>query len=649
MSYIEFDKLQLVNLEYMLERELIRSNRSGAFACQTLIGCNTRRYHGLLNVEQTNIDNIHHVLLSSIDETIIQKESEFNFGIHRYKGGHYSPKGHKYLSDFIAEPFPKLIYRVGGVILSKELLFSSKENQVFIKYTLVDAHHDTILRIRPYLAFRNINKLTKKNDVANTNYEKIENGFKMCLYDNYTPLYIQVSKNNEYYHNPLWYLDFEYFKEMYKGYECNEDLLVPGYIDIKIKKGETVIISASTSEVNTKELSKNFLKEIKNRIPRDSFENNLKNTAQQLVINNGNAKIIAGYPWYIRLGRDTFMALPGLTLTTKEFDKAEKIFDSMLKELNGSLFPNFVVGKNINYESADTSLWFFWALQKYTEATNSHIAVWKKYNKYLKQILSGYKNGTENNIKMLDNFLIYSGNEQTATTWMNAKIDNKPVVKRHGCAVEINALWYNAISFALELANINNDKKFIVEWLPVAEEFPKIFKDTFWEKEKGYLCDVVINGIRDWTVRPNMIIATSLPYTPISSKIRELILEKVRIELLTPRGIRTLTPTDINYKGSCSGNEIERQEAYHQGNAYPWLFGHFCEGYLKIFGKSKIPFLKKYYDYFEDTIKEHGIGSVSEHYDGDPPHKAGGAISQAISVAELLRVNYLLTNIDPQL
>ncbi len=649
MSYINFEKKQVVNLEFVLDREILRTNRAGAFACQNIIGCNTRKYHGLLIVEQPALDGQHHVLLSALDETIIDHDSDFNFGIHRFKGGHYSPKGNKYVHHFDIEPIPKVEYRVGDVILTRELVFSSKANQVLMRYTLTQGNSGTILRLKPFLAFRNIHALSKCNLDVDTHYEPVENGIKMKLYNGYTHLYFQISKANEYVHFPDWYKNFEYTEEVNRGYEACEDLLVPGYFEVSLKQGESIIVSAGTSEVSTAGLKKVFTAELNDRIPRNSFENNLRNAAQQFFVKQGKkTMILAGFPWYERIGRDTFMALPGLALVTGDFIIAQNVIDTMVSELKGVFFPNKGCGIHANYESADTSLWFFWALQQYSYFTKSNLTVWETYGNVIKQILNAYKNGTDFGIQRLENGLICIKEHGLALTWMNAYIDGKPVTGRSGCAVEINALWYNAVMFSLEIAKEANDQPFVDEWQPLMDKFPCVFKDNFWDKDKGYLCDVIQNGVCDWSVRPNMILATSLPYSPLSEKIRELILEKVKIELLTERGIRTLSPTDPRYKGNYYGNQYDRDEAFHQGTVFPWLFGHFVEGYLKVHKHSKLSMIKRYYEGFEETIMDHGIGTISELFDADPPHKPGGSISQAISVAELLRTKFIIQKYESE-
>ncbi len=643
MSYINFDKSQLVNLEYSLSRELLRSNRAGSYANSTIVNCNTRKYHGMLVTPQPGIDHENHVLLSSLDETVIQMDSEFNLGIHKYPGGIYNPKGHKYLRDFSTEPYPKMTYRVGGVILTKEMVFTTREDRMLIKYTLVDAHSPTKLRLKPFLAFRNIHTLSKENIFADKKYEKVPQGIKVRMYHGYTDLFMQISKENEYTHVPDWYYSIEYQEEMDRGYEYQEDLYIPGFFEFDIKKGESVYFAAGTRELNPASMMRTFNAELEKRIPRNNFANCLTNAAQQFILKKGKGtEVIAGFPWFGRSGRSTFVSLPGLTLVNGDIATCKSVIDTMVAEMRGPLFPIFGSGSNATFHSADTSLWFFWTLQQYAEATGNKKDIWSAYGKKMKIILEGYRHGTEFNIHMDTDGLIYAGLPGMALTWMDAIAYGKPVTPRIGKTVEINALWYNAILFSLEVATLAGDKAFCKEWEDLSIQIPDSFLETFWSPEKRYLADYVDGAYKDWAVRPNMVIATSLPYSPVREEIRKEVLSRIKQELLTPRGLRTLSPKSPVYKGSYSGNPSEREAAYHQGTVSPWLLGYFVEGYLGIHGKSGLSLIKSLYEGFEAVMTEHGIGTISEIYDGDPPHIGRGAISQASSVAELLRIGFLI-------
>ena len=650
MSYIKFDKSQLVNLGYSLRKEMIRSNRIGAYASTTIINCNTRKYHGLLVIPQPDVDNGLHVLVSSFDETVIQHGEEFNLGIHQYDTYVYNPKGHKYFRDFTTDPIPRLTYQVGGVVLEKEMVFSTKDDKFYLKYTLVDAHSPTRMKFKPFLAFRNIHSLTRANWDADTKYTPVPNGISMKLYPGYSEVYIQFSKKVEYTHGPDWYHGIEYVHEKERGYEYKEDLFVPGFFEIEIQKGESVYVSMGTECIKSENLEKLYKKEIEERIPRNSFENCLLNSAHQFIVKREERTLIlAGYPWFGRVGRDTFVALPGLTLTQNDTKTFTHILDSIIKEMKGPFFPNSGESQETTYNSADAPLWFFWTLQKLAEHTGNQKAIWKKYGPVMKLILTSYRNGTDYGIKMQPDGLLTSGIPGTPATWMDAVVNGQPVNPRIGLAVEVNALWYNAIGFALELAETSGDKQFLEDWKEVPELFRKAYVPTFWDHNRNHMCDYVNGSFRDNSLRPNQIFAVSLPYSALTLDQQQKVIEKVRSELLTPRGIRTLAPKNPRYKGSYVGNIAERDTAYHNGCAFPWLLGHYFEAYLKIYGKSVVSGIKRYVSDFETELADYGIGTINELFDGDPPHTPGGAVSQAWSVSELLRIISLLRKYEEKI
>ncbi len=638
MNYINFDKTQLINLEYSLDKELIRSNRAGAFSCCTILGCNTRKYHGLLICPQPQLDGELHVLLSKVDETVIQRDAAFNLGVNKYPGK-FHPKGHKYVRDFTADIIPKVTYRVGGVVLTKETMFVTEKQMVLIRYTLVEAHSPTKLRLQPFLAFRNIHRLSKRNIDLNTKYDDVDNGIRVNMYDGYSDLFLQISKKNaEYVHAPDWYNDLEYIKEEERGYECHEDLYVPGFFELPIKKGESIVLSASTVQVYPPSLPKLFNGEIKKRRPRDSYENSLKNSAEQfLVQRDGKLAINEGYPWYDYSGRYSFISLPGLALADTRKNLCENVLDHLISMMQGPFFPESYLHQKPVYHSADTSLWFFRTLQLCFKKTDKKL-LWDKYGQAMRNILEGYADGTENGIKLHDNGLIHIEPSEHNLTWMNATIDKRQITPRYGYVVEVNALWYNAMMFAVDLAKDAGDTEFASRWEAVAKKTGEEFRRMFWYEKGGYLADYVYDGKMDLSIRPNMLIAAALKYSPLPEQHNKQIVDIVVKQLLTPRGLRTLSPQDPRYKGRYAGDTYAREAAFHQGTCWVWLLGPFADAWLKIYGSDARDYILNLYGGFEETITENGIGTVSELYDGDPPHQAGGALSYAASVAELIRI-----------
>lgn len=643
MSYIKFDKTKLINLEYSLGRELIRSNRSGAYASTTIVNSNTRKYHGLLVVPQPGIDNGLHVLLASLDETIIQHDVEFNMGFRKYPGGVWQPKGHKYIRDFESDPIPTVIYRVGGVVLKRESLLATKEDQILIRYTLLDAHSPTHLRFSPFLLFRSVHQLSKANIFADTNYESEKNGISMRLYSGYSRLFMQFSKEPQYVHFPNWYYNIEYIREQERGYDYTEDQFVPGYFEIPIKKGESIVFSAGLKATNPEKLTALFNKEVRDRIPRNNFRNCLINSAQQFIVErDGRTEIMAGFPWYGRYGRDTFMALPGLTLATGNQKVFRNVMNTMVARMSGPLFPHTGEGNHTTYHSIDSPLWFFWAIQQYTAQTSDWTGAWKNWGKAMKQVIDGYMAGTAFNIRMNEHGLIEGGDKGIPLTWMDAVVDGKPVTLRAGMAVEVNALWYNALCYYSEIAGRVGLNEEVQRFMTLIDQVKSNFTELFWNHRKRYLYDYVQGSYCDDAIRPNQVIATSLPYTPLSTEQIRMVLDVVKSVLLTPRGLRSLSPHHPDYKGDYVGNQSQRDRAIHQGTVWPWLLGHYIEAWLRIYGNQGLALAERYFRGFEDTIAEDGLGSVSEVYEGNPPHKAGGAISQARSVAELLRIHEML-------
>ena len=389
MSYLRFEKALMTNLEESLPRELLRTNRSGAYSCSTIVDCNTRKYHGLLVVPVPELDDENHVLLSSLDATVIQHGAEFNLGLHKYQGNNYSPKGHKYIREFDCDKVPTTLYRVGGVVLKKEVVFQHYEDRILIRSTLVDAHSATTLRFRPFLAFRSVRQFTHENSTASREYTEVENGIKTCMYAGYPDLFMQFSKENSFVFQPDWYRGVEYPKEQERGYASNEDLYVPGYFEMDIKKGESIVFSASTSACKTGGLKRLFDKEVDERSPRDNFFHCLVNAAHQF--HNRTSKderyLLAGYPWFKCRARDTFIALPGLTLSIEEEDYFELVMQTASRGLYEFMEDKPLTTKIYEIEQPDVLLWAVWAVQQYAKHVGREKCN-RKYGKLLQDIIA---------------------------------------------------------------------------------------------------------------------------------------------------------------------------------------------------------------------------------------------------------------------
>lgn len=643
MSYLRFDKTLMGNIEESLSREILRTNRSGAYHCSTIVDCNTRKYHGLLVVPIPHLDDENHVLLSSLDESVIQHGASFNLGLHKYDGDNYSPKGHKYIREFDCEGVPTTIYRVGGVLLRKEKLFVHHENRILIRYTLVEAHSQTRLQLRPFLAFRSVREYTHENTQANQTYETVSNGIKTCMYEGYPHLFMQLSKANTFHFHPDWYKGLEYTKEQERGYHFNEDLYVPGYFEVQLHKGESIIFSGGTSEIDTKDLGEIFQREAESRTPRSGFKQCLINAAHQFLNKQGEERyILAGYPWFKCRGRDLFISLPGLTLSIDEQEKFHTVMETATKAIYALLHNETSPLRIYETTDPDVLLWAVWCIQQYTKMQSMEEAQ-ERYGKLVQEILMYYIENKHIEAKLHPNGLLHINGKDKALTWMNAMVYGKPVTPRSGYVVEINALWYNALRFGAELLVEETD--FCDHLRTVAEKCKQTFKSLFLN-EYGYLLDYVDGDNIDWSVRPNMIFAVAFDHSPLEKKEQKNILDIITRELLTPKGIRSLSPKSLGYNPNYVGTQQARDYAYHQGTAWPWLLGFYFEAYLKLHKMSGTSFVERYLIGIEDEMNEHCIGTIAELYDGNPPFKGRGAVSFAMNVAEILRTLYLLNSYD---
>lgn len=647
MSYLKFDKNLLINLEQSLRLEVLRTNQSGAYHCTTIVGANTRKQHGLLVIPVPEIDDNSHVLLSSLDETVIQHGAPFNLGLHRYSGGVYSPNGHKYIREYDCERVPTHTFRVGGVILKREKIFITNENRILIRYTLVDAHSKTTLQFRPFLAFRNANDLCVENQVASRDYKEVSNGISTCMYEGYPELFMQVNHKPKFVFDPHWYKGIEYIKDQERGIPYTEDLYVPGYFEVDMKKGDTIIFSAGVSEVNTRMLSKMYEDEIKTRTPRTSFYNCLKNSAKQFYVTNADGHyMLAGYPWFKLRARDEFIALPGCTLSNHHRPDFEAIMDTA-KEAFTRWMETGEPDKHLQgIDLPDVPLWAAWAIQRYSHDTDV-LTARERYGELVAQLIDFIIDGKHPNLQVDDNGLVRTDGTHQPMSWMDsARPDGTPLIPRTGYLVEFNALWYNALMFLLQMYADDKQMQSRVErWQKISDAYAESFAPTFLN-DYGYLYDYVNGSYTDLSVRPNMVIAVGVDHTPLDRRQRKRILDFVTRELLTPKGLRTLSPNSYGYNPWYVGNPEQREKAYYSGSARPWLMGFYCHAYVKVFGIGGLSFVNRMMIGFEDEMSQGAIGTLSELYDGNPPFIGRGAVSFAANVGEILRVLRLLKNLD---
>ena len=643
MSYLRFEKALMTNLQDSLPKELLRTNRSGAYSCSTIVDCNTRKYHGLLVVPVPEIDDDNHVLLSSLDVTVVQHGAEFNLGLHKYQGNNFSPMGHKYIREFDCDKVPTTIYRVGGVLLKKEVVFQHYEDRILIRYTLVDAHSATTLRFRPFLAFRSVRQFTHENTVASRDFYPVDNGIKTCMYEGYPDLYMQFSKKNEFVFHPDWYRGVEYPKEQERGYASTEDLYVPGYFEMPIKKGESIVFSAAISSIKPSALKKLFDEEVAERSPRDNFFHCLVNAAHQFHIRtkNDDRYLLAGSPWFKCRARDTFISLPGLTLSIEEQDYFELVMKTAERGIREFMAGKPLTGLMTEIEQPDVLLWAIWAIQQYAKEASLEKCN-EMYGKLVADIVKFIEANKHNNLELRENGLLYSEGKKKAVTWMNSTANGRPVVPRTGYIVEFNALWYNALCFAASLAELSGNNAQVDYLNKLAEKVKTSFVEVFLN-EHGYLFDYVDDkDPRDWSVRPNMIFAAAFDYSPLDQAQKKGVVDICTRELLTPKGLRSLSPKSGGYNPMYVGPQAQRDYAYHQGTAWPWLGGFYMEASLKLYKRTRLSFIERQMVGYEDEMSYHCLGTIPELFDGNPPFHGRGGISFAMNVGEVLRTLELL-------
>ncbi len=642
MSYLKFNKSELVNLEYSLQREILATNRTGGYCNTTIVGCNSRKYHGLFVLPLERFDDKRYVLLSGMDETLIQHDKEFNLGIRCYGDTNYEPRGHKYIVDFDADPECCTTYRVGGLIFRKSMLFVRNREQLLIKYTLVEANSATLIRLKPFLAYRSIHELTHQNDDADTSFTEVENGVSFCMYNGFPRLNIQCSRSNEFHSCPDWYRNVIYREEKRRGFENQEDLFCPGYFEFSIRKGESVVVSISTQPVSSKALSATYARELKTRKPINDYRECLSLAADRFIVYQKKRKeIYNGYTWLAKGLRHTMVSLPGLTLFNHGDVKVFlNILDDSLKAYQHALLHGS--------RQVEAALWLTWVIQQYIDFTGDEQGAWKKYGGLLIQIIDSFVSGTRMGVHMSENGMLWAKMNEVAMTWMNAyDSDGHPVTERGGFQVEVNAFWYNAVAFASEMmAKYGGDSHKLHNLRDIRHRIDENFLNLFWVEQRQHLADYVDENGQNIFTRPNQIFACALDYSPVPEEVKAQIMHACKRELLTVRGIRTLSPKNPLYQGVYDGDQNQRDHAFHQGSTRVWLLPFYIEARLKLYGSASVTHAIQMVNEFENDLTVHGVGAISEVYDGDPPHHPHGAIASASATAGLLRAMYLIPKYD---
>ncbi|MGA8149961.1 MAG: amylo-alpha-1,6-glucosidase [Terriglobales bacterium] len=638
------------NLETALGREWLESNGLGGFASSTIIGLNTRRYHGLL-VAATKPPVGRLVLLSKLEETLFLDGEAFELSSNQYPGVVH-PQGFRYLTQFRLDPFPVFTYEAGGIEIEKSVFMVQGENSTVLQYELKTSNHpertkNVWLELRPLIAFRDYHSTTHENGSINPAVEEGPGQASVAPYQGLPSLYLahnamELRKTGD------WYRNFEYDVERERGLDFSEDLFNPLVLrfDLRLRRQAAVIASverhdvAQVAEYRQAEITRRRNVLVSSPL-EDSFVQDLAAAADQYIVSRGDEKtVIAGYHWFSDWGRDTMVALPGLTLTTGKHEVARSILRTFAKHVDQGMLPNRFpdAGDTPEYNTVDATLWFFEAARAYLAYTDDLKFVQEELYPVFADIISWHARGTRYGIKVDASGLLSSGEPGVQLTWMDAKAGDWVVTPRRGRPVEIQALWYNALCIMEDLARKFEDESAEKRYRSMASLASGSFSRLFWNEKADCLYDV-INGAPDPSIRPNQIFAVSLTHGMLSPERAKSVVRKVQEHLLTPYGLRSLAPTDPQYHGRYSGGPIERDGAYHQGTVWPWLMGPFITAYVKVNAGSEVARRQaaEWLAPLKDHLPDAGLGHISEIFDGDAPQRPRGCIAQAWSVAEILR------------
>jgi predicted glycogen debranching enzyme len=638
------DKTVLQNYNDAIQCEWLETNGLGGWSGSSIIGCNTRRYHGLL-VAATLPPTERTVLLSKLDETIVAGEEKFELGVNDY-GESISPTGNQYLKNFTRELFPQWTYEVNGIQLKKTVAMLHDENTVVVMYDVVKAPKAFTLELLPLVADKFYHALTHAGPQMHWDVD-FNNGLFHNKPDGELDLYIHTA-GSSYQHMPRWFKNFNYAVEKYRGQDFTEDLFNHGIISVELKKGDSIGIIISTEDPTGRDahdlLAKESLRRqlLLNDQPDDETIQQLVLSADQFIVKRGEdlKTVIAGYHWFTDWGRDTMISLPGLCLSTGRFEDAKKIISAFAKSVSKGMLPNRFQdnGEEPEYNNVDGTLWYFIAVYKYLQATKDKKFVLNEILPVLKDIIDWHYKGTRYNIHVTDDDLLYAGEEGQQLTWMDARIGTWVVTPRMGMPVEIQALWYNALCIYSELLQLNKEKETAENFTKKAEQAKASFNQLFWNPRGNYLYDDIDeNGIPNDEIRPNQLFAISLPFTLINdAKKAKAILKVVEENLYTPVGLKSLPKSDVHYVPVYGGDQLHRDSSYHEGTVWSWLLGAYVDAVMKV--EKKPAKAKKITNAFKYHLNEGCIGQVSEIFDADEPHHPRGCVAQAWGVAEVLRV-----------
>lgn len=666
-------KYENFEFEKALKQDWIVTNGLGGYSSSTILGINTRKYHGLL-VAPLNPPENRHLILSKVDESFESGGQEYP--IYSNIGKDYISKGYQYLKAFEKEYIPIFTYEVDGAIIKKYICMEYGKNTVCVLYNIKNNEKRTKFKIAPIVNFRDFHTTT-----PNAEFElkqEIKDTKVKLIINNQMPVYMKLSEGKYVEHINDTFRNMYYLEEEKRGQAAEENLSVPGVFEVKLRANEEKFVTFICSlEENIDELDgKNIINKEIVRItselydsyllePKKEYSPKYKMFMRDYIIASDNFiayrpafalyTIIAGYPWFLDWGRDALIAFEGITLIPRRFQVAKEVMLTFVRDIRYGLVPNGYSeydGRPL-YNSADASLLLFEQVRKYLEYTHDYEFLKNQLYDTLKRIIEEYINGIDldgNNIH-LDNEdgLLSSGTPQIQNTWMDAKIGNIVVTPRNGKAIEINALWYNALKIMESFANLYKEKELSKKYAELAKKCKESFIKKFYNKKRKCFDDLV----DDNSIRPNQLFAIGLHYPVVepNSVEAKTAFETVTKKILTPYGLKTLAKGEKCYREIYEGDQIKRDMSYHQGITWPWLLGIYSDSFLNIISaeknKTKKKELEEQYSKFAQNVEDtfynemynrSTVGSISELYDSAKPYEAKGAFAQAWSVAEVFRI-----------
>lgn len=637
--HLQFGETVCQDLEQSSRLEWLETNGLGGFATGTISGIHTRRYHGLLtSALQPPVARM--LLVAKFEDTLVVCGTRVELSANRYDGAVH-PQGFEYLREFRLDPFPTWVYVIGDVELEKRVFMVHGQDATVVEYEIKGLCRQCRLEVRPLIAFRDHHATTHDNAAIDRDVDWEEEGLvSVRAYDGLPRVYFGADYRSC---EPTghWYHRFQYAAEQARGLDYQEDLFQPFVLHFDLAESPKAVVIVSREGIQAHEATALRERERQRRLAlrqhapvAERFVEDLTEAADQFIVRRGEGhSIIAGYPWFGDWGRDTMIALPGLTLVTKRYDVAAGILKEFARALDQGMLPNRFpdAGEAPEYNTVDATLWFFEAVREYRRYTNDDALVEKVLYPKLVEAMDWHLRGTRYGIRADADGLLLAGEPGVQLTWMDAKIGDWVVTPRQGKPVEIQALWYNAIQTLREMAVRYGDTARAEQMEELGRRAKASFVEQFWDAGRGYLLD----NVGDASIRPNQIFAVSLHYTMLDEAQMTAVVETVERHLLTPLGLRSLSPEDPEYRGHYLGGVYERDSAYHQGSVWLWLMGPFISAYARVHpGSERMAQLLRG---MRGHLQEAGIGQMSEIADGDAPHTPRGTFAQAWSVAELLR------------